>query len=242
LKFTKAFTNSLSLTACLIGSLMCTSTASATTILTGQVNFGGTVNVALGGITFFNGVGTAHLVDPSAPDTGGYSGFTAGTIKDLLGPATTGPVSIAQFLTLTVATGTVFFDLQNIAAGFGTNAACGSNTVGNVCTPLNSPFTLIQIAPNQVAISLSVSGVAYSGTAATGTDVTTGAFTTQNLIPGTITGILAQVGTAGGITNSYSATFSSVTPTGVPEPGTLAMIFTGLGMLGTGMLRRNRRS
>jgi hypothetical protein len=239
-KTTKSFISSLSVAAGFIGCLLSTSTASATTIAAGQVNFAGTVTVNTGGVFFSNGAGVSHLIDAGGPDTGGFTGLTGGTIQDLTGAPITGPVNFSHFLTFNVPGGAVFFDLQNIAPGLGNNAACGSNTVGNVCTPSGSPFTLIQRATNQVEIDLSLSGVAYTGIVTTGSNPTTGLLTTQNLIPGTITDVLAAVSSPNGITNSYSATFSAA-PSGVPEPGTLGMIFTGLGMLGTSLFRRNRR-
>jgi hypothetical protein len=240
MKITRSFINSLSVTAGLIGGLLSISTASATTITAGQVNFAGTVTVNTGGVFFANGVGVSHLIDPGGPDTGGFTGLTGGTIQDLVGAPTTGSVNLSHFLTFNVPGGSVFFDLQNIAPGLGNNAACGSNTVGNVCTPTGSPFTLIQRAANQVEIDLSLGGVAYTGIVTTGSNATTGLLTTQNLIPGTLTGVLAAVTSPNGITNSYSATFSAA-PSGVPEPGTLGMIFTGLGLLATSLFRRNRR-
>jgi hypothetical protein len=244
LKNKKVLIDSIPLTAVLLGSLLSISAASAATIVAGQVNFTGTVAVNTGGVFFANAVSTPHLIDPSNPNTGGYSGLTGGTIQDLTGPATTGAFSVSHFITFNLPGGPVFFDLQNIAAGLGTLAACGSNTIGNVCTPAGSPFTLIQVAANQVEIDLSVSGVAYLDVVTTGSDPTSGLLTTQNLLPGTITDILAAVSSPGGITNSYSATFSSLAPgttLGTPEPGTLGMIFTGLGLLGIRLFRRNRR-
>jgi hypothetical protein len=236
LKTTTSLRNSLPFAAALVGSILSISTASATTIADGQANFTGNVTVNTGGVFF----GGTLNVPAGSVETGGYNGLSGGTIKDLLGPPQTGVLAtpITQFITFNTATGPVFFDLTTIAAGVGSNAACGSNTVGNMCTPTGSPFTLTQLASG-VGIQLSLSGVAYTGTSATGSDATVGIFTTQNTIPGTITSILAAVVSPSGITNSYSATFSSTAPTVIPEPGTYMLL--GLGLITVASIRKRTR-
>lgn len=206
-----------------------------------QANIGGCVTVSLSGVMFFNTpCTTAHIFDAGSPDTGSYAGLTGGTIQDLLGPPVTGTLAtpIINFATFTVPGGPVHFDLMSIDAGAGTGAGCTSNTVGNSCTPPGSPFTLNQVAANKVSISLSLNGIAYLGTSGTGSSPTGVLVTSQNLIPGTITSVLAQALTASGIQNSYSATFSSVSSPVVPEPGTLVMLGAGIGMMGLSFIRR----
>ena len=67
-----------------------------------------------------------------------YAGLNGGTIQNLLGPATTGPVSIVDFATFNTTLGLIHFDLQNIFAGVGTNANCTNNNLGSQCTPTGS--------------------------------------------------------------------------------------------------------
>ncbi|HVW86782.1 MAG TPA: PEP-CTERM sorting domain-containing protein, partial [Bryobacteraceae bacterium] len=177
----------------------------------------------------------------ASPDTGSYSGLTGGTLKMLTGGPATGVLAmpITDFATFVTPTDTVHFDLTEIDPGSGNAGACTSNTVGNSCTPPGSPFTLTQVTANKVAISLSLNGLAYINNT-TNANATGALFTTQNLIPGTITGILAQVTSPGGFTaDSFSATFVS---SAVPEPGTLTMLCAGVGMLGISFISRKRRS
>jgi hypothetical protein len=136
--------------------------------------------------------------------------------------------------------GPIKFDLQTLAAGFGTLAGCGSNAIGSLCTPTGSPITLAQVGLSSVSISLSGNGIAYTGTSGTGSSPTVVSFTSQNNVPGTITAILAAVQTANGFTNSVSATYSTTGPTTVPEPMTLSMM--GFGLIGLGLIARRRKN
>lgn len=227
-------------------------TASATAV-TGTSSIGGTVDVCppgpsscpglTGGIFFYNLADTVANAFNAGVGTGTYAGQTGGTIQNLLGAATTGPISVANFATFFVPTGNVIFDLQNIFPGVGTAPQCTSNTVGNVCTPPGSPFSLTQTNTG-VTITLALSGIAYTGTAASGSSPTGGLFTAQVVVPGTITGVLAQfapcaagqaTGCGGMIDQTYSATFSS---TAVPEPATFGLL--GASLLALGIFRRRR--
>ena len=215
--------------------VLMTSVSVSATPVSGTANIGGSATVTGTSISFFNNLNVAGEFTASSPNTGSYTGETGGTITNLTGGPITGPDPITAFATFTVPiTGNVIFDLQSIAAGNGTPGACLSNTVGNLCTPTGSPFTLDQVSSNTVAITLVLDGVAHTGLATTGTSPTTAIFTAQR-VPGTITDILGQLTAGGSISQSYSATFSS---TAVPEPATFGLIGTAL--LGVGLLKFRR--
>ena len=219
--------------AAIVGALVLISgSAFATSIGTGEANTVGTVTVTSTGLVFSN-------FTPTSPNNGSYSGTTSVTQGSLVGAPTLTP-GLTGWATFTgPAGGPIIFDLQTLNPGTGTPAQCSSNTIGNRCTGPNSGITIEQISATQVSISLSGSGIAYTGTSGTGSTPTVVTFTSQNNVPGTITGILALIapGGQGFIANSVSATFDSTSS--VPEPMTVSMM--GIGLLGLGVISRRRK-
>lgn len=160
--------------------------------------------------TTVNFAPTFTSTDAGAMETGSFAGLTGGTINSLSGGPTTGAVNMPGFIKFNQGTAsTVTFDLTYIAPGVGTQAGCASDTIGNQCTPANSPFTLFQLSSNTVVASLQLNGEAYTDPKSTGFSNTTGIFSTQFAMDGTISGILAQLGN-GGVNTTYSATGCSV--------------------------------
>lgn len=231
-----------------VGFLLASSNCFATPITIppggAQANFSGCVVVSSSGIQFSNTACTrANTFDAGAPNTGSYAGLTGGTVQNLSGAPVIGnlPTPIIDFVTFTAAGGPVHFDLTQVDAGVGTSAACSSNSVGSFCTPTGSPFTLQQVAVNKVSISLSLNGIAYLGSSTTGSSPTGILLTSQNLLPGTITGVLGLAFSPNGLQDSYSATVASAATSSVPEPGSLMMLCAGAGILGLGIIPIRRR-
>jgi hypothetical protein len=161
---------------------------------------------------FFNlsGANTpANPLSPASPNTGSFSGLTNGAIKNLPGLTAPGPLAIKSFATFNTPSGTVVFDLQSVAPGSGTTAGCTSAAIGSVCTPAGSPLTLIQIASNAVAFTLTLNGIAYPATAGPGSAGTAMSLSVQAVTIGMIPGWLPAIATPAGIHISYSATLTA---------------------------------
>jgi len=201
--------------------------------VTGQANIAGNVSVDLTNIVF----NPAFTNTPGALETGSFAGLTGGTIMSLFNGPATGAVSVPNFISFNAGVATpVTFDLTYIAPGVGTQGACASSTPGSLCTPSGSPFTLLQLTSSTVVASLQLNGSAYTGTAASGSSATTGVFSTQTVIGGTLPAILAQLNAGQAIQGiTYSASFVA---SPVPEPA--SMLLMGLGLAGAGLIARRK--
>lgn len=219
-----------------IPALFITGSAQAAPI-TGVANIAGNVNVS-GTTVAFNPTFTNTL---GATESGSFAGLTGGTIGSLTGGPATGSVNMPGFIQFTTGVAApITFDLTFIAPGVGTAAGCSSAAMGASCTPPGSPFTLFQLSSNTVLASLNLNGVAYTGTSATGSTPTTGIFSTQDVVLGTIPAVIATLqggGTLSGITYSASFIANPTTPN-VPEPA--SMLLMGIGLLGAGLVARRK--
>jgi hypothetical protein len=213
----------------------------ATSIGTGQFNLAGNLYVNSTQVLF--GLNTVpppgdQLAAIQLPETGAFSTLTVGEtagIKNIpMNPAfPSGALSIPQWITLPDG---IDVDLQNVPFNTsiplctGTETTCRPNL-----GPQQSPIVLTQTSSG-VTATLDVTGIAYSGTSATGSSSLTGLLSAQ-FAGATINGLLGTFQSQGFINSSYSGTFTVTSA--VPEPGMLAGL--GLGMLALGFYRRKSR-
>src|SRR3954471_16292891 len=174
--------------------------------VSGQANIAGNVTVSANSINF----APTFVNTPGAMETGSFAGLTGGTIMSLTGGPVTGGTNVAGFINFSEGVASpVTFDLTYIAPGVGTLAGCSSSAPGAECTPAGSPFTLFQLTSNTVIASLQLNGSAYTDSSATGTSNTTGIFSTQTVVGGTVPEIVAMLQSGHSISGiTYSASFA----------------------------------
>lgn len=135
--------------------------------------------------------------------------------------------------------------LTSISSGDAGVADCfAAPSAGQTCTPPGSAFTLLnQLDDNgnfSSTATFQVSGLAWTGSQATGFSTFTGTFSAdRNSSFQDLLTTLGANGNTGSITAPYSATFE-FTP--IPEPGTTSLMIAGGALLAVGSLRRRKQN
>lgn len=223
--------------------------------LTGMLYVNGNVTVTATSIVF-NPMGMINLDADVLNNTGGFAGLNTGNVSmpdtgaitSLTGGPITGPVNVNNFITFNTGGLDFAMNLTYIAPSnfMDTGAGCTANpanaAAGNTCalqfnTGMGSaptPFNLadqntgtVQNPVISAVISFGVAGNVVN-LAGGGTDPFTGSF--SETVNGTsYEQILAAIqGTPGFFTTNFTANF---TASAAPEPGTMGMLFIGLGMV-----------
>lgn len=244
------------------------STGARADIISGTTSLGfGQVGVSIFGTDFFGYNGASSQCDIPGTGSGcfdilsGTGDFAklvnfnaqANTIQDLPSPPLSGPILKPGFISFD--NGAILFDLLNVLPGGGQNCATVANlTAPNISctvyvdygTPQNpnmqvSPYLLTN-GPDGSAVGVSATMyfAGYSGSAAGGTTLYRGIFSTQ--LAGVdildVYGVIASGGTG---TSSWSAAFSPMTSqqvAGAPEPA--SWLLFGAGMIGIAFRIRRR--
>ncbi|HEV2418941.1 MAG TPA: hypothetical protein VGX94_14185 [Terriglobia bacterium] len=214
------------------------------TPITGELAFTGNVTATLTSLNFTcatgqtcsSGQGSFTIDGTSSTGTFAGLGGQTGQIMDI-NNTTTPPgqtVSLSNFLTLP---GGVSFTLTQL--DLGTGGACPP-AMGTTCTPtspllvspsdpLGKTGTVFEDTATGSTAEFSVNADAFLSSASGQTTAYTGTFSAT--FDGMSTAqVLAKLSSAGSISTPFSATFTPVSTTSVPEPGT-ASLFVMAGLL-----------
>jgi hypothetical protein len=118
----------------------------------------------------------------------------------------------------------------------GTNCAAVTSANTSCIVFAGSPFLLTFSSATTTTVTLDPFGTVNDGMGpGTGSSNWSGEFTTQ--ISMTAAAIQAAINTGGSVSSTYSGTFTATT---TPEPGTVTMLLSGLGLLAVGFRRIKR--
>jgi hypothetical protein len=192
--------------------------------------------------------------DGSFDPYSGSSGFIH-SLNQTIAPLNA-PFTLTDFLVFTTDLGAdnITLDLTDILLGTQSSAACfAAPAAGQNCTPIipmlgTSPFNLQNTSvftnPDGTirgtsTASFTVSGIARRQSGETSPFV--GIFTAQ--FAQVYQSYLPIIAAGGAVTNAYSATFSATfVDTPIPEPGTTALMLSGLLLVASAGLRKYNRS
>jgi hypothetical protein len=212
-------------------------------------------------IDFYNispGCGTPGMftvenspVDPLGGIFDGAAGTTTNLIKDL----TPGIEPLTAFLSIPSIN--VFFDLPALTLNAVTTGNCTSTAVNDVCSPINSPFTLINsntVDPttgqaDSVTVKLNLNLIGYKNSLADGSTAYFGGFSTTITGPllgvqdANIASVLAAIMASQTISGaSWQATISPTAAAMTPESGSWFMFITGVGLMSVSWFARRDRT
>jgi len=185
--------------------------------------------------------GTTGALTVQGGSTAPFTPGAAGTIQDL---GLSAAFPITDFITIGTGSSAFHFDLldlrTNAGASVGDCSGPGALAPSATCTPTGSPFQLTNGLANPVTgavdtltISLNIDANGYIGSAATGSNLYVGNFTTQGGVFGNIASVLATIGAGAPVTASWSATLTPTSaPAPIPEPAPFVLVGTGLMALG----------
>lgn len=212
--------------------------AGRASVITGVLNFTGTAEISLGNIEFTGNVFSIN--SPASTQQGGFTALegTTGTIQNIMNPPdATGPLDVPDFITFADASN-ITITLTYLLPGIDGAAGCSASpaAAGQVCAPnvpAQSPYNLQNTSATSSSASFEVLGTEVDSTSMTSIPIV-GTFTTpfSNL---NFQNLLSEVEGGQTITTSFSAEFST---TVAPEPGTLAQLMMGIGMVGASLFCR----
>lgn len=228
---------------CLLGAALLLPTLANASTITGTLAIG-SLNVVL--ISAPGGNGTIQFTPVGGDDfvvnasTGtflaavGLNGKVTSSITQSGNPINT-TVVVDNWLTID-SPSTLSFQLQQVVGGIDGSAGCAAGGVGAVCTPPGSPFNLQNISGGSSTAAFQVIGAFTNDGGVTYTPYSGTFQTTFNGM--TYEALLNQIAGIGGpatpVQTSWSATFTPDTP----EPGTIGLMITGLGLLASSRFRR----